>query len=104
MIFDITLTKMTIIIALQTIILILLLGLFNIYRKSYKNIKIGYTIGLLIFALMLIIKSIVEIAVSMSALFIGGSELSSTFPGHLLFETLIELIAIGVLYKITKDY
>lgn len=36
----------------------LLTGLLYLYTKSYRQIKIGFTVGLIIFALMLLIKSI----------------------------------------------
>lgn len=88
---------------IQILTLILLLGLFNIYRKSYKQIKIGYTIGLLVFALLLIFKTIVELTLSIFIL--------STPPINVpiiedrnFFPAIIQFIAVAVLYKITKDY
>jgi hypothetical protein len=75
----------------------LLTGLLYLYTKSYRQIKIGFTIGLIIFALLLLIKSIFTIGfliVDSDALigrpiYIGG---------------IIELIALAILLKITYDY
>jgi hypothetical protein len=75
----------------------LLTGLLYLYTKSYRQIKIGFTVGLIIFALMLLIKSISTIGfliVDADALigrpiYIGG---------------IIEFIALAILLKITYDY
>jgi hypothetical protein len=75
----------------------LLTGLLYLYTKSYRQIKIGFTIGLILFALMLLIKSILTIVfviVDADALigrpvYIGG---------------IIELIALTILLKVTWDY
>jgi hypothetical protein len=75
----------------------LLTGLLYLYIKSYRQIKIGFTIGLILFALMLLIKSILTIVfiiVDADALigrpvYIGG---------------IIELIALTILLKVTWDY
>ncbi len=91
------------ILVFQVVSLILLFGLFNIYRKSYKQIKIGYTIGLLIFALLLIAKSLVELAISMFLISTGNVN-APIVEDRTLIPATIELIAIAVLYKVTKDY
>lgn len=91
-----------ILIILQIITLILLLKLLNIYRKSYKEIKIGYTIGLIIFAALLIVKNITQLSLSM--LFLSEGDPHMLIEDVRLFPSIIELIAIGVLYKITADY
>lgn len=93
-----------IILIVQIITLILLLMLLNIYRKSYKEIKIGYTIGLIIFALLLIIKNIAQLSLSILFLSAGDPNINIMIQNRDLFPTIIELIAIGVLYKITADY
>ncbi|BBL61009.1 hypothetical protein MARBORIA2_17380 [Methanobrevibacter arboriphilus] len=100
---DIGIAKM-LILTLKIITLILLLGLFSIYRKSYKKIKIGYTIGLIVFALLLMIKSIIEISVTLYMISTGDPNLSLVLQDRDLLPATIEVIAIGVLYKITKDY
>jgi hypothetical protein len=101
--FEIGLIKIIIII-IQIVTLCLLLGLFNIYRKSFKEIRIGYTIGLLIFALLLIIKTSVELIIALTTVILGNMDISMLIQDHSLFPAIIELVAISVLYKITKDY
>ncbi len=75
----------------------LLSGLLYLYIKSYNRIKIGFTVGLILFALLLLIKSIVSIV------FINIDP--DTFIGRpVYFGGLIELIALTILLKITWDY
>lgn len=102
MAFEIGIVKIIIII-IQVITLVLLMGLLNIYRKSYKEIKIGYTIGLIIFAFLLIVKSIAQLLISL-ILISSGDSLEIMLQDRDLIPSTIELIAIAVLYKITKDY
>lgn len=75
----------------------LLSGLLHLYIKSYRHIKIGFTIGLVLFALALLIKSISTIIFLMidSEAFIGRS----VYIGGV-----IEFIALAILFKITWDY
>ncbi len=75
----------------------LLTGLLYLYTKSYRNIKIGFTIGLILFALMLLIKSIVTIG-----FLIVDSEALIGRPTYI--GGIIELIALTILLKITWDY
>lgn len=93
-----------IIVIVQIITLILLLMLLNIYRKSYKEIKIGYTIGLIIFALLLILKNITQLLLTILFISVGDPNINIIIQDRDLFPVTIELIAIGVLYKITADY
>jgi hypothetical protein len=75
----------------------LLTGLLYLYTKSYRQIKIGFTVGLILFALMLLIKSITTITFLIvdidlligRPIYIGG---------------IIEFIALAILLKITYDY
>ena len=75
----------------------LLTGLLYLYTKSYRQIKIGFTVGLIIFALTLLVKSISTIGFLMvdadaligRPIYIGG---------------IIEFIALAILLKITWDY
>jgi hypothetical protein len=75
----------------------LLTSLLYLYTKSYRQIKIGFTIGLILFAIMLLIKSISTIVflVVDSDLLIGRS---------VYIVGLIEFIALAILLKITWDY
>ncbi|MCL2115726.1 MAG: hypothetical protein FWH29_05850 [Methanobrevibacter sp.] len=91
-----------IIIILQIITLFLSLKLLNIYRKSYKEIKIGYTVGLIVFAALILLKNIAQL--SLSILFLSTGDQNIMIQDVRIFPTIIELIAIGVLYKITTDY
>ena len=75
----------------------LLTGLLYLYTKSYRQIKIGFTIGLIIFALLLLIKSIFTIG-----FLIVDSE---TLIGRPIYiGGIIELVALSILLKITYDY
>ena len=74
----------------------LLSGLLYLYIKSYRQIKIGFTVGLILFASILLLKSILSI-VFIIFLF---DQIDS--PPIVL--SLIQLIALGILLKITSDY
>lgn len=75
----------------------LLTMLLYLYTKSYRQIKIGFTIGLILFALLLLIKSIFTIifVIVDTDVFIGRP----VYIGGI-----IELIALTILLKITWDY
>ncbi len=75
----------------------LLTGLLYLYTKSYRQIKIGFTVGLILFALMLLIKSISTIA-----FLIVDSDLLIGRPIYI--GGIIEFIALTILLKITWDY
>ncbi len=75
----------------------LLTGLLYLYTKSYRQIKIGFTVGLIIFALLLLIKSIFTIG-----FLIVDSEALIGRPVYI--GGIIELIALAILLKITYDY
>lgn len=74
----------------------LLSGLLYLYIKSYRQIKIGFTVGLILFASILLLKSILSI-VFIIFLF---DQIDS--PPIVL--SLIQLVALGILLKITSDY
>lgn len=83
-------------ITLEIINIGLLSGLLYLYIKSYRQIKIGFTVGLIFFALILLVKSVFSI----------GFTLLSNIPINppFILLTIIQLIALGVLLKITLDY
>lgn len=83
-------------ITLEIINIGLLSGLLYLYIKSYRQIKIGFTVGLIFFALILLIKSALSI----------GFTLLSNIPINppFILLSIIQLIALGVLLKITLDY
>lgn len=75
----------------------LLTGLLYLYTKSYRQIKIGFTVGLILFALMLLIKSILTIV-----FLIIDPDILVGRPVY--FGGIIEFIALAILLKITWDY
>ena len=75
----------------------LLTGLLYLYTKSYRQIKIGFTVGLILFALMLLIKSISTIT-----FLLVDSDLLIGRPIYI--GGIIEFIALAILLKITWDY
>ncbi len=75
----------------------LLTGLLYLYVKSYRQIKIGFTVGLIIFAIMLLIKSIMTIM-----FLIVDTDILIGRPVY--FGGIIEFIALAILLKITWDY
>ncbi|WP_409199927.1 hypothetical protein [Methanobrevibacter sp. DSM 116169] len=88
---------------LKIMLIIILFELFRIYLDSYKKIKIGYTIGLLLFSSILLFFSIVSFIFVLSSLIIPLNENFPSYTNNMFVETLIQLIAMGILYKITKD-
>jgi len=83
----------------------LLLGLLYAYWKTYKELKSGFTIGLLYFASFLLLQNILStifLAISLVIpLEFSGSELSRPrLP--LLFINLIQLVALSILFRITR--
>ncbi|OEC86610.1 MULTISPECIES: hypothetical protein [Methanobacterium] len=75
----------------------LLSGLLYLYIKSYRQIKIGFTVGLILFASVLLIRSILTIAL----LIIDSDMLTGK---QVLIGGFIEFIALAILLKITWDY
>lgn len=75
----------------------LLLGLLYLYIKSYRQIKIGFTIGLILFASALLLRSISTIG-----FLILYGDVSIERP--ILISGIIEFIALAILLKITWDY
>ncbi len=74
----------------------LLSGLLYLYIKSYRQIKIGFTVGLILFASILLLKSILSIG------FILFIAIQLNIPFIVL--SIIQLIALSILLKITLDY
>ena len=75
----------------------ILSGLLYLYIKSYRQIKIGFTVGLILFASVLLIRSILTIAL----LIIDSDMLTGR---QVLIGGIIEFIALAILLKITWDY
>lgn len=74
----------------------LLSVLLYLYIKSYRQIKIGFTVGLVLFASVFLVKSIVSIVYI----------LISSIPMDISYivQCIIQLIGLGILLKITIDY
>lgn len=83
-------------IILEIINIGLLSWLLYLYIKSYRQIKIGFTVGLILFASILLLKSILSIG------FILFSNIRIDIPYIIL--SIVQLIALSVLLKITLDY
>ncbi|MCE7697548.1 MAG: hypothetical protein K8E24_001375 [Methanobacterium paludis] len=71
--------------------------LLYLYLKSYRQIKIGFTLGLMLFASALLIKSISSIG-----LLIVDTDALVSSP--VFVSGIIESIALLILLKITWDY
>lgn len=84
-------------ISMEIVNISLLLGLLYLYTKSYRQIKIGFTIGLILFALFLLLRSISTIG-----FLILYNDASIDRP--ILIGGIIEFIALTILLKITWDY
>ena len=78
-----------------------LLGLLYIYINSYRQIKIGFTIGLILFAAILLLKNIFDI----TYLLVTGNMLNHSHDliGDII-GGIIQFIALTILLKITWDY
>jgi hypothetical protein len=84
----------------------LLLGLLHSYWKTYKEVKSGFTIGLLYFTSVLILQNIVSTIFLVFTLIMPiefhGPEIGGpTLP--LLLINIVQLIALTILFKITRE-
>ena len=86
----------------------LLLGLLNSYWNTYKEIKSQFTIGLLYFGSFLLIQNILVTLASVIPLVIHvvPFRISNTeFGPQIVFilVNMIQLVALSILYKITRE-
>ena len=86
----------------------LLLGLLNSYWKTYKEIKSQFTIGLLYFGSFLLVQNILVTLASVVPLIVHVVPFrisNNEFGPQIVFIliNLIQLIALSILYKITKE-
>lgn len=88
---------------LKIVLFIILFGLFKIYLDSYKKIKISYTVGLLLFSGILLFFNFASLIAVLSNLFIPQNPDFPTFTKSMLIETIVQLIAMGILFKVTRD-
>ena len=79
----------------------ILVGLLYVYINNYRQIKIGFTIGIILFAAILLLKNIFDIAY----LIVTGNMLNCRhdLTGNLV-GGIIQFIALAILLKITWDY
>lgn len=84
----------------------LMMGLLYSYLGTYKEIKSGFTIGLLYFTSLILIQNIfITLYLAMQLLLPPPQviyELQEPVK-PLLFINIIQLIALTILYKITRD-
>ena len=84
----------------------LLLGLLYSYWKTYKQIKSGFTIGLLYFSSFLLLQNIVSTIFIALILVIPVDVNISELHGPrlpLFLINLVQLIALSILVKITRE-
>ena len=77
--------------------IILVIGLLYYYIKSYREIKIGFTLGLILFVLLLMLQSVFSLISP-----IPGNNLS--INTHEFIGSVIEFIALTILLIITWKY
>ncbi|MEL7671577.1 hypothetical protein [Methanobacterium sp.] len=73
----------------------LLSGLLYIYIKSYRKIKFGFTVGLILFALMLLFKSIMGMG-----FILFSNQMPINFP--YILGNIVQIIALLILLKISN--
>ncbi|MEN6290838.1 MAG: hypothetical protein ABFD07_02325 [Methanobacterium sp.] len=78
-----------------------LLGLLYIYIRSYRQIKIGFTTGIILFAAILLLRNIFDI----TYLIMTGNMLNNSHDlTKDIIGGIIQFIALTILLKITWDY
>ncbi len=77
--------------------IILIIGLLYYYLKSYREIKIGFTLGLILFVSLLMLQNVFGLISP-----ILGNNLS--IDTHVLVGSVIEFIALIILLIITWKY
>ncbi|MBI5680971.1 MAG: hypothetical protein HZC47_08765 [Methanobacterium sp.] len=84
----------------------LLIALLYVYLKSYKQLKSKFTMGLLVFASLLLLQNVVSTLFLVLNMFVGPGSHSfeigrQEFP--LSSINIIQLIALSILLKITWE-
>ena len=83
----------------------LMMGLLYSYYRTYKEVKSGFTIGLLYFTSLILIQNIfVSLFLAIQLLFPGPDIVLTEVHEPvkpLLIINLIQLVALSILYKIT---
>lgn len=87
----------------------LMLGLIYSYWKTYKQVRSGFTIGLLYFASLILLQNIFITLFLAVQLILPplppGTTVSEFHEPHipLFFVNLIQLIALSILFRITRE-
>ena len=85
----------------------LLLGLLYVYWGSYKQVKSQFTIGLLFFASVFLLKSILFIAFLLFFLLGGFRDFADDgpngAPAGMFLVNIMECVALSILLKITWE-
>jgi len=95
-----------VVLAVEIVNICLLFGLLSIYWGSYKKIKSEFTIGLIFFASVFLIKSIIFVIAAIFFVTVGAHDFSGSsegggMPGGLFLVNIIECVALAILLKIT---
>lgn len=90
-------------IIVKFLVVVVVSGLVKIYLESYKKIKVSYTIGLLMFSIIFLVSAIFAFIFTLLITFNPHDAHSLTINGGKFIESIIQLIAMSILYKITKD-
>lgn len=81
---------------------VLLLALLSIYLKGYKELKAKFTLGLVVFALLLLVQNLS--ALILMALFYGSPMgMMMGVGGMGFFPALLQTVALAVLLFISRD-
>jgi len=86
--------------------IVLLLLLIKAYWKTYKQVKSGFTIGLLYFSSFLLLQNIVSTLFIALPLVIPIEVRISEWHGPrlpLFLINLVQLVALSILFKITRE-
>lgn len=78
---------------------LLLLGLVSVYYKNLKKIKSNFTVGLLIFAALFLVQTIVSLLYFVTMKNYYAPEVAV----HVFILTLLQTIGFGILLKITLE-
>lgn len=87
----------------------LLLFLIKTYWKTYKQVKSGFTIGLLYFSTFLLLQNLVTTLFITLPLFVPTSVFEANVPElhgprlPLFLINVVQLVALSTLFKITRE-
>jgi type III secretory pathway component EscR len=103
---EIGLSLIVVAVAMGIANIVLLMFLIKTYWKTYKQVKSGFTIGLLYFSSFLLLQNIVSTIFIALLLVIPLDVKISEFHGTrlpLFLINLVQLVALSILVKITRE-